>query len=152
MFLECAMHALSRDDATFETQQSLVPPPTHHADTSIVHQSEGSKMPTNSLSTPIPVTDQSTTLFFESEPTHVGRRRKCRDMSGLSLCLCSDSARPDDAGSIRCQRAGCETVWVSFTSNSFRILKDSNGTHSTTFNALGTRTYDQDHGLARPAY
>ena len=151
MFLECATHASSRDDATFETQQSLVPPPTHHADTSIVHQSGGSKMPTNSLSTPMPVTDQSTTLFFESEPTRVGRRRKCRDMSGLSLCLCGESARPDDAESIRCQRAGCETVWVSLTFNTFRILTD-NGTHSTTFDVLDTRTHDQGHGRVRPVH
>jgi hypothetical protein len=51
--------------------------------------------------------------FFASEPTRAGRKRKCRDMSGLSLCLCGDTAKPNDMGSIRCQKAGCETVWVS---------------------------------------
>jgi hypothetical protein len=66
------MHALLRDNATFEMQQSLVPPPTHHMEFSIVHQSGGSKMPTNLLSTSMPVTDQSTTLFFKSKLTHVG--------------------------------------------------------------------------------
>jgi hypothetical protein len=129
-------------------QHSRIPPP--HADTSIVHQSGGSQMPTNSLSTP--ATNQPTTLFLESEPMHAGRRWKCRDMSSLSLCLCSDSTRPDDTGSIRCQRARCKTVWVSLaTSNIFRILTDD-ATYSTTFNALGTRTLDQGHGHARPAH
>ena len=75
-------------------------------------------MPINLLSTP--VTNQSITVFFESEPTCVGQRQKCRDMSDLSLCLCGDSARLDDAGSIRCQRARCETVWVSHTSQYFQ--------------------------------
>ena len=110
------MHPSSREDSTLETQHPLLPPP--HADTSIVHQSGGPQMPINSLSTP--VTDQSTTVFFKSEPMRVGRRQKCRDMSDLSLCLCGDSTRPDDAGSIRCQRAGCETVWVSHTSQYFQ--------------------------------
>ena len=109
------MHALSREDATLEVQQS--PVPSHHTDCLIVHQSGSSQVPMNS--SPVASTDQSTTLFFESEPTHVGQRRKCRDMSDLSLCLCGDSARPDDTGSIRCQRARCETIWVSFTSDTF---------------------------------
>jgi hypothetical protein len=30
-------------------------------------------------------------LFFESEPTCTGRRQKCRDMSGLSQCLCGET-------------------------------------------------------------
>jgi hypothetical protein len=42
------------------------------------------------------MTNQLTTLFFKSEPMCVGQRQKCRDMSGLSLCLCGESARPDD--------------------------------------------------------
>jgi hypothetical protein len=143
------MDTLSREDTTLEAPlpQSLVS--SHHADSVIVHQSGSSQVPTN-LSF-VASTDKSTTLFFESELTCVGRRRKCRDMSGLSLCLCGDSARLDDAGSIRCQRAGCETVWVSFTSDPFRILID-NDTCSTTFNASGTRTHDQDHGLVRPVH
>lgn len=45
--------------------------------------------------------------------TRTGRSLKRRDMSGLSLCLCGEAAVPGDARSIRCQRAGCETVWVS---------------------------------------
>ena len=52
-------------------------------------------------------------LFIESEPTHTGRRRKCRDMSGLSQCLCGETAKPNKEGSIQCQKVGCETVWVS---------------------------------------
>jgi len=111
----------SRLDSAVEMQHSLVHPP--HADSLLIHWSEGSEIPTNSSSTPI--TNQPTSLFFESEPTQVGRRWKCRDMSGLSQCLCSDSARPDDTGSIWCQRARCETVWVSITAYSFRILIDN---------------------------
>ena len=69
VFLERAMHASSREDAipSLEVQRhdSLVP--SHHADSLIVHQTGGSQMPISSLS--IPSTDQSTTLFFESEPT-----------------------------------------------------------------------------------
>ena len=52
-------------------------------------------------------------FLLTSEPTRAGRRRKCRDMSSLSLCLCGVNMQPDTAGSIRCQRAGCETIWVS---------------------------------------
>lgn len=48
-----------------------------------------------------------------STPTRMGQRRKVRDMSGLSMCLCGDHAQAGNAGSIQCQRAGCETVWVS---------------------------------------
>src|SRR5713101_4176217 len=59
--------------------------------------------------------------------------------------------RTHDAESIQCQRAGCETVWVSHTSNTFRILTND-GTHSTTLNALGMRTHDQGYGLVRPTY
>jgi len=55
-----------------------------------------------------------------------------------------------DAGSIRCQRARCETVWVSHTSNTFRILTDD-GTHSITLNAC-MRMHDQGHGLVRPTH
>jgi hypothetical protein len=52
-------------------------------------------------------------FLLTSEPTRAGRKWKCRDMSGLSLCLCGVSVQPDSVGSIRCQRTGCETVWVS---------------------------------------
>ena len=71
-------------------------------------------------STTCPPTDSRNAGTSDTEPffpvlemTHVGRKRKCRDMSGLSLCLCGVSVQPDDVGSIRCQRTGCETVWVS---------------------------------------
>ena len=60
-----------------------------------------------------PKPDGSDILFFDSEPTRVGCRRRCRDMSGLSQCLCGETVGPGDAGSIQCQRAGCETIWVS---------------------------------------
>ena len=52
-------------------------------------------------------------LFFASEPTRTSQRRRCRDMSGLSQCLCGDTAKPNEEGSIQCQKVGCETVWVS---------------------------------------
>jgi hypothetical protein len=49
----------------------------------------------------------------ELELTHTGRRWKHKDISGLSQCLCGESVLLGDVGSIQCQRAGCETVWVS---------------------------------------
>ena len=52
--------------------------------------------------------------FIESEPTCVGQRRRCRDMSGLSVCLCGNCAELGDVASIQCQKIGCETIWVSF--------------------------------------
>lgn len=58
-------------------------------------------------------TSQMEPFLLTSEPTRAGRKRKCRDMSNLSLCLCGISVQSDSVGSIRCQRAGCETVWVS---------------------------------------
>ena len=39
-------------------------------------------------------------LFIESKPTHTGQRQKCRDMSGLSQCLCGETAKPNKEGSI----------------------------------------------------
>jgi hypothetical protein len=66
-------------------------------DASATHLPIGSQMPTNS----------------KTELTRTGRRTKRRDMTGLSQCLCGEKAQSDDAGSIQCQRAGCETVWVS---------------------------------------
>ena len=51
--------------------------------------------------------------FFDSEPTRMGSRQRCRDTGGLSLCLCGESVQSGDVGSIRCQSAGCETIWVS---------------------------------------
>lgn len=52
-------------------------------------------------------------LFIESEPTHTSQRWKCRDMSGLSQCLCGETAKLNEEGSIQCQKVGCETAWVS---------------------------------------
>lgn len=51
-------------------------------------------------------------IFLDSEPTRTGRKRKAKDMSGLSLCFCGERARPGDVGSIQCRKAGCTTVWV----------------------------------------
>ena len=60
-----------------------------------------------------PQSPSSELLFFDSEPTRAGRKRRCRDMSGLSQCLCGKSVPPGDAGSVKCQRVGCEMGWVS---------------------------------------
>jgi hypothetical protein len=88
-------------------------------------------------------------LFLDSEPTRVGRRRRCRDMSGLSLCLCGESVQPGEIGSIQCQRAGCETIWVSkyvdFACPRLNLL-------SIIFGVLGMRIQDQDIGLVRCAH
>jgi len=51
-------------------------------------------------------------LFLDSEPMHVGRKWKAKDMSRLSVCLCGENAKPGDVSSIQCQKAGCATVWV----------------------------------------
>jgi len=51
--------------------------------------------------------------FFDSEPTCVGRKQRCRDISGLSVCLCGERVREGDVDSIKCHRNGCETIWVS---------------------------------------
>ena len=88
-------------------------------------------------------------LFFESEPTCTGRRWKCRDMSGLFQCLCGETAKPNDEGSIQCQKVGCETVWVSSHSHDlplmcFDSLADS--VLSITFSALGTGMYAHEAG------
>ena len=40
--------------------------------------------------------------FLDSEPTRAGRKRKAKDMSGLTLCLCGERAKPGDVGSIQC--------------------------------------------------
>jgi len=61
-------------------------------------------------------------LFFESEPTHTSRRRKCRDISGLSQCLCGDIAKPNEEGSIQCQKIGCKTVWVSSPFHNWPVM------------------------------
>ena len=51
-------------------------------------------------------------IFIDSEPTRAGRKRKAKDMSGLSVCFCGERAKPDDVDSIQCQKAGCATLWV----------------------------------------
>ena len=51
-------------------------------------------------------------VFLDSEPTRAGRKRKAKDMSGLSVCFCGERAKPGDVGSIQCRKAGCATVWV----------------------------------------
>jgi hypothetical protein len=69
-------------------------------------------------------------------------------MSGLSQCLCGERVEPDDVGSIRCQRTGCETIWVSdcvdfvgsrLTLNRLSII----------LGALAMRMQARDIGLAR---
>ena len=87
-------------------------------------------------------------LFFESEPTHAGQRRKCRDMSGLSQCLCGDTAKPNEEGSIQCQKVGCETVWVSSRFHDRPVMffdSLANYVHSITFSALGTKMHWHVH-------
>ena len=99
----------------------------------------------------VPEPPESDVLFFNTEPTRLGRRRRCRDMSGLSLCLCGDSAQPDGVGSIRCHKAGCETVWVSkcldFVSSRLNLNR-----LSTIFSALTMRIYGLRIGHARHAH
>ena len=102
------------------------------------------------IATP-PITSEpsgSEVIFLDSEPTRVGCGRKCGDMSGLSLCLCGESAQLDDVGSIQCERTGCETVWVSscsyFVSSRLNRLSITSG-------VLGMRMQLQNTGLASHA-
>jgi hypothetical protein len=104
--------------------------------------------------TSIEPTNLATDLITTAEPElmRTGRRGKRKDMSGLSLCLCGESALPGDARSIQCQRAGCETVWVSnpgllpLGSSRLNLLW-----YSTTLNALGTTMCNLEVGPVRSA-
>jgi hypothetical protein len=82
--------------------------------------------------------------FLDSEPTCVGRKRKAKDMSGLTLCLCEERAEPGDVGSIQCRKAGCATVWVCYSATFNKFVADT--AHSIIFNVLGMRTHDQEAG------
>ena len=110
-------------------------------------QAETNSIPINERAEP--ESSGSGLSFFDSAPTHVGRKRRCRDMSGLSLCLCGESARPNDVGSIQCQGNGCETDWVSncvkFASSGLKRLSTISG-------VLGMRIKDQDAGLVWHAH
>jgi hypothetical protein len=53
-------------------------------------------------------------IFLDSKPTRIGRKRKAKDMSGLTVCFCRECARPGNVGSIQCWKAGCATVWVQY--------------------------------------
>jgi len=88
-------------------------------------------------------------LFFDTEPTRVGCKQRCRDMSDLSLCLCGQSVHPGDVGLIKCNRAGCETVWVS---NSVDFSSPRLNKCSTISSALGMRTREQGNGVVKYAF
>ena len=108
---------------------------------------------TDSVSITATESPRSNPVFFNSEPTRVGRRWRCRNMSDLSLCLCGESAHPGDAtdvslSSIRCQRTGCETIWVS---NFVDFVSSRLNRLSFIFGVLGMRTLDQDIGFVRCA-
>ena len=82
-------------------------------------------------------------------PMHITScKQRCRDMSGLSQCLCSDNAKKDNAGSIQCKRVGCKTVWVSDCGDfaSSRLNRAS-----FIFDVLGIRMQVPKIGLARHA-
>lgn len=57
---------------------------------------------TNKQSEPESLASGSDFLFFDSEPTCVGYKQRCRDISGLSLCLYGEQVQPEDIGSIQC--------------------------------------------------
>jgi hypothetical protein len=78
--------------------------------------------------------------FLNSEPTHVWRKRKAKDMSGLTLCLCGECAEPGDVGSIQCRKAECATVWVCYSATFDKFMADT--AHSIIFNVLGMRTHN----------
>jgi len=88
-------------------------------------------------------------VFLDSEPTRAGRKRKAKDMSGLTVCLCGERAKPDDVGSIRCRKAGCATLWVCCSTTFENFM--TNTTYSITFNVLGIRTCDRKPGYVTHA-
>lgn len=95
--------------------------------------------------------DLSGSLFFDSEPTRGGRKRKCRDMSGLSLCLCGECVQPGDIDSIRCHRTGCEMIWVSHCVDFVTFVGFTLSQHSIIIGALGMGTQDLKIGFVRHA-
>jgi hypothetical protein len=82
-------------------------------------------------------------IFLNSEPMRTGRKRKAKDMSGLTICFCGERAKLGDAGSIQCRKAGCIAVWVCYPTFN-RFMADA--AHSTIFNVLGMRTRDRGAG------
>jgi hypothetical protein len=97
------------------TTEPITEPPSNRAAEPIA------KPPSNRVAASFaePIAEPASNLTIDpdsipiTEMTRAGRRSKRKDMSGLSLCLCGEGAEPHVAGSIQCQRAGCETVWVS---------------------------------------
>ena len=104
-----ATFASASASATVETQQSKIP------------QAQGSTLDNAlemrpSIGSPVPIsTVNAVEPDKEPEMTHTGRslKRRWQDLSSLSQYLCGESAVPGDTGSIQCQKAGCETLWVS---------------------------------------
>jgi hypothetical protein len=130
-----ATHPPSECDAD-KGQQFNIPQHESH-DALAMHPPIHSQMPTNFEP------------LAEPELTPAGRRAKRWDMTGLSLCLCGERAQSGDTGSIKCQRAGCETVWVS--GPSLLALEGSrlNDILSIILNVSTMRTHDQEIGFAR---
>ena len=89
-------------------------------------------------------------IFLDSEPTRTGRKRKAKDMSGLTVCFCGERAKPDDEGSIRCRKAGCATLWVCLPAT-FRIFI-ANTSYSIILNVLGIRTRGRGPGCVTHAH
>jgi len=87
--------------------------------------------------------------FINSEPTRAGRKRKAKDMSGLSVCFCGEHAEPGNASSIQCRKAGCATLWVCYSAMFDKFFADT--PNSITFNALGIRTWGQGIGCVSHA-
>ena len=84
-------------------------------------------------------TEVNEPIFLDFEPMRAGRKRKAKDMSELTLCFCGERVKPGDVGSIQCQKAGCATVWVSYSAT-FMIMADT--ACSIIFNVLDMRTHD----------
>jgi hypothetical protein len=88
--------------------------------------------------------------FIDSEPTRMGRKRKAKDMSGLTVCLCGERAKPGDVGSIQCRKAGCATIWVSHSATLSEFMAET--TCSIISNVLDMRMSDQEVGYVSLAH
>lgn len=135
-----ATHPSIKSHSASESTIHPGPSVNSHTTTTIHPSTNGHNLPVD--------TSELQPFFLALESTRTGRRRKCRDMSSLSLCLCGVSAQPESVGSIQCQRAGCETVWVSGPSSFLLQFKGIwLNQYSIIYNALGTLMWVQESGL-----
>jgi hypothetical protein len=155
LLIECVMEGLEMDSFSFGVPTCAIeglgtgPEVSTQDIEAIMDGSLTGPIFLNSELEPTRMGSSTDPIFLDSEPTRVGRKWKAKDMSGLSICLCGEHAKPDDVGSIRCRKAGCATVWVCCSTTFSKFV--ANTTYSTIFNVLGMRMRDQGAGYVSHA-